>query len=187
MTSPLDLFLCRLAAIILSIQIYLPEFIVQWAKDGLARCAWIEGYIFAGMEIEQGNSTHLCCTERYLSRNGKAPVMLVVNDETTQAWNSGYERAILLWRLGIDPGFAIGSNSLFASPLLPDTFDAAVQTVLDGEAKRDPRKWESLDGQLLEDETDRDNDIYTRYRLYCEGVQQIKGNFNYRQLHKGTR
>lgn len=89
-------------------------------------------------------------------------------------WNAGYERAVLLWRLGIYPESLLKINHILTQRTSLPQLECLISTVIDGDLKVDPRIWVTRTGQCLSVRQSYQSAVYEVYKAYAEKYQQVR-------------
>lgn len=157
----------------------------RWAAEQLEpimlRQAWENGFLVACHELNFGSCFMLTAYERMMGASiWKAPIHLpklhVSCSNTTDAWDAGYNWAILMWRIGNDPRMMFLTSSPFAkyNPLF-SMLDSIHLTILDGDLRADPRQYVSpITGKPLTDRNETQSRLQEAYITYAETIHQLK-------------
>jgi hypothetical protein len=175
MTSKLEAFLFRVCAWIIARQ-YLPQ---ELARAIVHEFAWRDGYMGACIDLHEGEACHLDYTERLgLSNNAFfypwIPCAPAVTCDMMLFWNGGYERAILLHRIGIDP-FLYIHNPRLSNRVCIET---VASYILQGALRIDPRTHRNRFGKFLQASIGQENDLNYAYSKFAETVEQIRGKWH---------
>jgi hypothetical protein len=163
----------------------MPHRLYNWALDALDRQAWRNGYECACTDHVTDRMSHLSCLERLTPEccerqsSPAIPRLAHISEDTAYAWDCGYERAVLIYRLVIDPVILLASKHCLAREPMSGLIDSMLINALSGLAKPDLRKRETVSGEMIQNQTEADIMVLLAYRKYCETVQQITGNLDY--------
>lgn len=89
-------------------------------------------------------------------------------------WDAGYERAILLWRLGVEPGCLLKVRHVLARRTGIPCFDGLIHFVIDGELRIEPRIWRNRKAQYLPVRHGYQKALDMVYHDYAEKYQQVR-------------
>ncbi len=144
--------------------------------------AWENGFRAAVIELQCKSSVMLdgvprMSTARTESFNPVRPELLSHDPMFFDDWDGGYERAILLWRLGIDTEYlqkALNIRAPLAHRSGMPGFDGMIRFVIDGELRIEPRIWQNRKGQYLPVRHGYQKALDMVYHDYAEKYQQVR-------------
>lgn len=157
----------------------------RWAAELLesilVRQAWEDGFLVACHELKFGMPFMLTADERTMRpanwKNAwQRPKLYVYCSTTTDAWDAGYNWAILMWRIGNDPRTMLMTSSPFAkyNPLF-SMLDSIHLTILDGDLRADPRQYVSpMTGESLPVRNNAQRRLQEAYIAYASTIHQLK-------------
>ena len=175
MTSKLQAFVFRVCAWIIA-RSYLPQ---EIARAIVHEFAWRDGYMAACIDLRNGEACHLDYAER-LGMGDNAffhpcePVVPPVTCDMMLFWTGGYERAILLHRIGIDP-FIYIHNPRLSNRVCIET---VASYIVQGALRIDPRTHRNRFGEFLQASVGQENDLNHAYVKFAQTVEQIRGKWH---------
>jgi hypothetical protein len=147
----------------------------------LAKLAWASGYMAAVKDLAANQCCHmrsmeLLCIERSVYFHPTAPRFYSKCPDSFEYWDEGYDRAIILKRLGYNPYELAELRHELAYPLkVSSLFESAINTVQIGALHPDPETYRWRNGEYLPCMNALKIDIDNAYRKYAEQHQQIVG------------
>lgn len=145
----------------------------------LAKFAWASGYMAATKDLAGGQCCHLRSTEllgieRSVYFHPTAPRFYSKCLDLFEYWDEGYDRAIMLKRLGYEPRELAKVGHELAVPLrVSSMFEVAIRAVQNGELRPDPETFRWRCGEYLPCMNTLRDERQAAYRKYSEQHQQI--------------
>lgn len=157
----------------------IPTSIGIWVMNMISDHAWRDGYEAALTELRGNRTVMLNCLERMTGAITEdfepiRPRVLCCEPVFCDDWDAGYERAILLWRLGVDPAHLLKIGHLLTERSGIPIFDALIRYVIDGELHIEPRIWKNKKGQFLQVRHGYQKALDMVYHDYAEKYQQVR-------------
>jgi hypothetical protein len=133
----------------------------------------------ACIDLHNGEACHLDYAGRLGMGNNAffhpcVPVVPPVTCGMMLYWNAGYERAIILHRIGIDPFMYLHN------PRLSDTvrIETVASYIVQGALRIDPRTHRDRFGEFFQASVGQENDLDAAYVKFAETVEQIRGKWH---------
>jgi hypothetical protein len=158
----------------------------DWAESRIAPTAWGHGFMAAVIDLERKTATHLSCTERCLT--ALKPKLPVIRPSLCLAWDAGYQRAITLYRLGLNP-----REQFLRAPDWAryggwsESFDSWVHITYMGELGIDPRGYREISGRSLHAHNEMQFAVHARYLQYANGIRTVTDRMANRCAHEALR
>jgi hypothetical protein len=141
--------------------------------------AWTNGYQAAVTELQNNCSVMLdgiprmtaCITVQF---DPIRPFLLSHEPMFFDDWDAGYERAILLWRLGVEPAQLADIGHILSKRTWLPLFEGIIRFVLDGDMRIEPRIWKNRKGQFLQVRHGYQKALDMVYHDYTERYQQVR-------------
>lgn len=141
--------------------------------------AWESGFSVAIIELQCKSSVMLNGLSRMSACRAVdfdpiRPELLSYEPIFLDDWDAGYERAILLWRLGVEPAYLLKVRHVLARRTGIPCFDGLIYFVIDGELRIEPRLWLNRKGQYLPVRHGYQKTLDMLYHDYAEKYQQVR-------------
>jgi len=157
----------------------LPRWLGEYVMNTISDHAWNNGFESAATELRGNRSVMLegvprmsaARTERF---NPVRPELLSHDPMFFDDWDAGYERAILLWRLGLEPSCLSAVGHVLTHRTGIQCFDGLIRFVIDGELRIEPRLWLNRKGQYLPVRHGYQKALDMVYHDYAEKYQQVR-------------
>jgi hypothetical protein len=140
----------------------------------LSRQAWKSGYYTACGDLLHKRVSELSPAERLLLKDcSRCPALFSYRADFLDIWGDGYERAIMLWRLGKSPSHMWKNRHPLARSLSIPEFESMIRTIIRGDLRAKPSFPTTIDGAILAERLAYENALQRNYDRYAERRQQI--------------
>jgi hypothetical protein len=141
--------------------------------------AWNDGYQSAITELRRHRSYMLsgilrlsaCIITQF---DPVRPFLLDYDPMFFDDWDAGYERAILLWRLGVEPAQLASIGHILSERTGLPGLEGLISFIIDGDMKYDPRLYCNKKGQFLVVRSNYQKALDSVYHNYAEKYQQVR-------------
>ena len=141
--------------------------------------AWNDGYRAAVIEVRGNCSVMVSGVPRMAAWSISQfdpirPALLSYDLMFFDDWDAGYERAILLWRLGVEPAQLKEVRHILAKRTGLPVFEGIISFIVDGDMRIEPRIWKNRKGQFLQARHSYQKALDMVYHDYAEKYQQVR-------------
>lgn len=157
----------------------IPTWIGEKVINTISDHAWNNGYQAAVSELRNKCSVMLdgiprmtaCIATQF---DPIRPILLHYDPMFFDDWDAGYERAILLWRLGVEPAQLAEVGHILSERTGLPAFEGIIAFIVDGDMRIEPRIWKNKKGQFLQVRHGYQKALDMVYHDYAEKYQQVR-------------